>query len=167
MFLSISGQKRETTDTLPSVFSSETRAYSVLGVEVPLAFIAVLVVLLRLHCRGFLGNKVTADDVFIGLSMLISFGMSVLNVLSLLYGTGFHITNCTSGWIRITGEFGAASQALFGISMTMTKISVLIFYRRCFQERSPQLLCNLGLAFVFSWGIADVLMNPSFCLSPL
>lgn len=47
---------------LPNYVDPQTRASLVLGIEIPFASLAVLVVLLRLYCRAVLRKHWAADD---------------------------------------------------------------------------------------------------------
>ncbi|KAI1288879.1 hypothetical protein F5Y03DRAFT_378961 [Xylaria venustula] len=133
----------------PNTISSGYLAYSIAtGV---LFLLSAICVGLRLTYRFY--NKDTGwDDWTILIALITNLGMFICNVLiSLpsLGGAGYHIDTYTPQQLELWAKIGLGAEVLYNPTVSLAKISVLLFYKRIFPiDRGFVIFMGVVLFFI-------------------
>ncbi|MCJ1246815.1 hypothetical protein MMC30_004024 [Trapelia coarctata] len=123
-----------------------------------LGVLSTVAVFLRLVARWRSTASFSADDALIVVAWLMMLG-SVINTsyMYLVGGMGQDFTVLSSHSREVFFKAFYASQILYYLTMTPTKLSVLFLYRRIFTTRTFHLIALAVIAIVIAWCIGGLL----------
>ncbi|KZL68360.1 integral membrane protein [Colletotrichum tofieldiae] len=115
----------------PRYDNPETRGPASEIVAIILLFIATVILALRIHTRRRITNAFGWDDILIVLAFIPATGFVVLGVIATnSYGWGRHIWDLPAEMLAGSLQIGLASQILFDLATSFTKLSMLaLMYR--------------------------------------
>ena len=116
-----------------------------------LAVLGTIIVAVRLYARTFITRAPGIDDILIVIALAFGIGLSAVNVLGAeKYYTGYHVWDIpASGYVphRINAWLG---QLFFTLSLSFTKISVLLFYRRLSVSFTDKFLIAVWVGIIYN-----------------
>ncbi|KAF3910222.1 hypothetical protein ABW21_db0203180 [Orbilia brochopaga] len=137
-----------------------------LSITFALLGLATVFVMLRLYARYFVIHRVGVDDWVILVGLLAEWGLAVMNLFQVRYGTGNHINTVTIDEFLPTLRYWFAYQIIYPIVLLFIKLSILSFYRRISPQRWYRYSVNGVIAFVVAWTFTVVFAHVFECPSP-
>ncbi|ERF72506.1 hypothetical protein EPUS_09033 [Endocarpon pusillum Z07020] len=131
--------------------------------------ITVVVVLTALSLIGRLFSRrlqkvpLAASDYTIILGWLTACGMTIIIYIGVTLGLGKHIEVVPLEDMTKILKSTMASEILYSITISATKISILLFYREIFPGPRFAIATNIVAAFVIAWGVACILVAIFSC----
>ncbi|CAN8099005.1 unnamed protein product [Discula destructiva] len=129
------------------------RATELFIVFVVLFVISWILVLLRAYVRYFMIKKVSADDWWMLVSMIVFSGYTANNIIGVIEGgSGRHVTDLNTQQIYIGLKTWYIAEVLYGTLSATVRTSVALFLFRVSVERSHRwiILINLLVVWVIS-----------------
>ncbi|GKT52064.1 uncharacterized protein ColSpa_12245 [Colletotrichum spaethianum] len=115
----------------PRYDNPETRGPANEIVALSLLGIAAVLLAIRIHTRRRITNAFGWDDILIVLAFIPATGFVVLGVIATnLYGWGRHIWDMPASMFEGSLQIGLASQILFDLATSFTKLSMLVLVYR-------------------------------------
>ncbi|KAK3203493.1 hypothetical protein GRF29_112g1481867 [Pseudopithomyces chartarum] len=108
--------------------------------------ITIIVVLLRIYTRLFMVRATGIEDYFTVAATVFSIGLTICIGFQVHYGMGQHIWTVTNSVSMMKSFY--TSLILYNLSLSFTKISILLQYRRVFMTRKFSIVCRALLTFV-------------------
>ncbi|KAL9625387.1 MAG: hypothetical protein Q9160_000450 [Pyrenula sp. 1 TL-2023] len=118
-----------------------------------LSFFAVAA---RLASRRIQNAKLQASDSFVAGGLITAWIYSLITIEQNKIGTAKHFQLDPMGSIRKIQIMVYVLEMLYGISLTLTKLSILLLFRSLFPGRDMVIATNIIGAFVIIWCIAQV-----------
>ncbi|KAK6540232.1 hypothetical protein TWF694_009048 [Orbilia ellipsospora] len=112
-----------------------------------------IVVSLRLYVRAFILKSFKADDWLIIAATITAMAVSITCILSEPAGVGIHIWDLTPDRVTTVRIWSFATQLTFTWAVSLTKVSILLFYIRFCTTRSFKISIYATLIFVAAWTI--------------
>ena len=103
------------------------------------------------------------DDLFILIALFFTLVENTITTLLLRYGLGKHLISLTDQELITFGEIFFSTQFVFGTTITVTKISLLLFYHRIFPARRMTRLCIVGGVLIILWWLSSILLVALSC----
>ncbi|KAH7111885.1 hypothetical protein B0J11DRAFT_543192 [Dendryphion nanum] len=125
--------------------------------------IAAAVVLLRLGTRVIVNRKSGLDDLWITLAMVFSAALTVAVPVQTRNGVGMHISGVNPDMVCRLSRAAWVGLIVYGLSLTFTKISILVLYLRVFPSRRFRIGCFCLLTFIICYGIWVLLGSIFMC----
>ncbi|KAI0179891.1 hypothetical protein GGR52DRAFT_568658 [Hypoxylon sp. FL1284] len=110
------------------------------------AAVATLALVLRLYSRTFQRFDMLADDWLMIVALLFVYGTAVITVIGGSHGAGRHIWALTPQNVSDTFKLLYSYTFVYAGSVSFTKLSILLFYRRIFQRGTKWFHIRLGIA---------------------
>ncbi|KMU75636.1 hypothetical protein CISG_04810 [Coccidioides immitis RMSCC 3703] len=126
------------------------RGYDTMIIQIVLIIIALLLVANRFHVRFY----------------LFSLAMNAVNITAIHYGYGKHASEVPKHDMLIALKLFYTLQIFYKCTIGLTKISIVLLYRRIFQTRKFrfQLICNYVLVLVALYAIASIIVTIFECM---
>ncbi|EFW19687.1 hypothetical protein D8B26_007883 [Coccidioides posadasii str. Silveira] len=142
------------------------RGYDTMIIQIVLIIIALLLVANRFHVRFYVGRSLAPDDYAILASMLFSLAMNAVNITAIHYGYGKHASEVPKHDMLIALKLFYTLQIFYKCTIGLTKISIVLLYRRIFQTRKFrfQLICNYVLVLVALYAIVSIIVTIFECI---
>ncbi|KAI8945137.1 hypothetical protein F4801DRAFT_569430 [Xylaria longipes] len=128
---------------------------------------ATIALVLRVWARNFQRFGMMADDYLMVVALIFTYGTLVITILGAKAGAGRHV------WALHPQEVSQVFKLLYSYtfiyagSVSFTKLSILLFYRRLFERGSKWFHIRLGFAAFFTtgyllsiWSVAAALCQP-------
>ncbi|KAF2659451.1 hypothetical protein K491DRAFT_564001, partial [Lophiostoma macrostomum CBS 122681] len=131
---------------------STTAGTRVNALVLTFTLISGVVVFLRLFTRTAVLRHIGLEDVCITLAMAFSVGLTVAIAVQVRNGMGRHFNELTATEKLTSGQAFWASVWLYNLSLTLTKISILIQYLQIFPTRRFRIICTVALGVVVVYG---------------
>ncbi|KAI9867710.1 MAG: hypothetical protein M1813_008510 [Trichoglossum hirsutum] len=131
----------------------DSHGASAVAVSISFATIAAFTVAVRLVTRWRIVNNLGADDLVISASMLVSIAMSYLICDQVRHGLGRHSWSLTEQEYKAWLKRLWINIPLYNLTLTLTKISILLQYLRVFPGRPIRRACYILFAIVIVTGI--------------
>ncbi|PVH97383.1 hypothetical protein DM02DRAFT_685119 [Periconia macrospinosa] len=135
----------------------------VIAVVTCLLSLATTVVVARIYTRCVLVKAAGSDDWGALISWIFTFGLAIDMGLATRHGFGYHTAALKIETLIEYLKYFFALIILYNLALTSIKISFLLQYRRVFSRTKMQILCNVGIAIVGSWGLFQILLTIFFC----
>ncbi|MCJ1404062.1 hypothetical protein MMC11_007287 [Xylographa trunciseda] len=135
--------------------SSDNNSYRTaiaVGFAIPIACIAVF---LRLLARRVQKLSLGADDYVILVGAVFTIGNAVVFIFSNKYGNGRHINTLSPDELINYWKTNYAGYQIYGVALTLIKISILLFYRRIFATKQFRRWTNIVGFFVIAWFLVN------------
>ncbi|KAL9117370.1 MAG: hypothetical protein Q9187_006091, partial [Circinaria calcarea] len=130
------------------------------GFAIPITVIAVV---LRLLARKVQKLYLGADDYVIIVGAIFAIGNAVLFLFSNKYGNGRHLDTLTPVELVNYWKVNYAGYQIYGVAVTLIKMSILLFYRRVFATPQFRLRTNIVGAMVIMWLIVNNFLSAFQC----
>ncbi|KAI9890025.1 MAG: hypothetical protein M1814_004541 [Vezdaea aestivalis] len=128
-------------------------APQLLGAIVALVSCATVATALRFWARHISGAKLQADDWTIAISTFCIWGLAAIGVVSVRDGLGKHAVRVGIPGVLKFLKSEYIFEQVYTVGVSMTKISILLFYLRLFRgKRFKRCVYAIGL-FVVLWAI--------------
>ncbi|KAF2463476.1 uncharacterized protein BDR25DRAFT_245562 [Lindgomyces ingoldianus] len=125
----------------------------VIAVTEAFTVVAGAVVFLRLFTRVAVLRNAGFEDVCITVAMACSIGLTVTIAEQVRNGMGMHITTLTPTMIIDSQKAFWASIWIYNLSLTFTKLSILVQFLRIFPTRRFRFICFILAGFIGTFGI--------------
>ncbi|KNG91184.1 hypothetical protein ANOM_000531 [Aspergillus nomiae NRRL 13137] len=148
--------------TSPEYWSRLLIALSIVG-----AVVATLFYLLRLyrHCLGI--GKLDAGDVFLGLGLVLSYGITITTIVAALEGVGIDLSTLPRRTARRVIMMFWIAQEFWPACHVFIKLSIIVLLRKLLGSVKRILPLTLFLAvFIIAWGLAALVANTFQCWPP-
>lgn len=138
--------------------ANDEKSRALIAVTISFTFMSTVAVCMRLISRKLSSLRFWWDDGFIAFGLFLLYGNFALNILDIHYTTGIHEHSSSSDLIdvsKVLNKLFYAEEALYAVSITVIKTSVLLFYYRIFGVRPDVRKAIYALeALVTAWGVA-------------
>ncbi|KAK0622058.1 hypothetical protein B0T17DRAFT_535747 [Bombardia bombarda] len=150
----------------PNYTNPTTRGPGVIIVELFTLAIAIVCLVLRLYVRMRIIGKSGLDDWIMVASMFFAIGVSICVILATkFYGWDRHIWDLTLPQMIQGRQISIAIQALFLLSSSLAKVSILVSYLRIAPRDSKfRRLTNLSIILVVLGCVAHFIVLWAQCL---
>ncbi|KAL8665200.1 MAG: hypothetical protein Q9202_002422 [Teloschistes flavicans] len=136
------------------------RVYIAVGFAIGITCVAIV---LRLLARRVQKVKLGADDFVIMIGAIFTIGNAIVYIFSAYNGAGRHYgaipINQLNGYWKST----YAGYQMYGVAITLIKISILLFYRRIFTNSQFRRRTEIVGALVIAWLFFNNLMAAFQC----
>ncbi|KAI9045551.1 uncharacterized protein KD926_007967 [Aspergillus affinis] len=136
----------------------------VLGIAIAFFSVAVVVVALRLFTRLYFIHTPGWDDLFIVLSLIADIFFFAFLVVEVHYGLGREAATLDPERIRSQTKALYITIILYNSSLNLTKISMILLYKRLFPTHRYQIILHITLACVVISGLWMVFSAIFFCV---
>ncbi|KAK1764388.1 hypothetical protein QBC33DRAFT_594971 [Phialemonium atrogriseum] len=126
--------------------------------------IALLFVVLRLYTRGRLLHVLSATDWCIILSLLFAGGVTASSIEQAIRGSGTHLWQLDPAQVPMITRASWYGILFYSLALTMTKISILLLYRRIFTYSWAKLASQIVLFIVIIIGLWTVATICTACV---
>ncbi|KAF2209741.1 hypothetical protein CERZMDRAFT_113741 [Cercospora zeae-maydis SCOH1-5] len=136
---------------------------AVAGVAIAVTALACIFVAMRLYARLCLARSAGLDDLCIVFSMVFSIATMATMIIQVETGTGRHakeiephelVRNLKAFWVSIW---------VYNISLTLSKVSILIQYLRIFPQKWFRVSTWILMALIIAYGVYTVLTGILLC----
>ncbi|KAL7619869.1 hypothetical protein AAE478_010415 [Parahypoxylon ruwenzoriense] len=131
------------------------------------ASIATVALCLRLWARNFQRFDMMADDWLMLIALIFVYGTAAITILGGAHGAGKHIWAVSIDDVSMSFKLLYAYTYVYAGSVSFTKLSILLFYRRLFQRGTKWFHIRLAVALflctgypITIWGIMAFVCNP-------
>ncbi|KAF7590280.1 hypothetical protein BBP40_003017 [Aspergillus hancockii] len=146
----------------PRYWSQLLIALSIAG-----AVLATLFYCLRLYSHYLSTRELDAGDIFLGLGLVLSYGMTITTIIAAFEGVGFDISTLPPKAARHVTMMFWITQKFWPPSQVCVKVSIIILLRRLFGTvKKIRLLTIFLLVFTVAWGTAALFANIFQCWPP-
>ncbi|KAG9254010.1 uncharacterized protein F5Z01DRAFT_655719 [Emericellopsis atlantica] len=139
---------------------TENQTMSILVTVITIMALGILSVILRLVARLKSGNSLAVDDYTIVLALIFAIGTAVLCFTSIQEGGGKHLWIITFEEFTRLWQMAYAFVLIYATCVTLTKASILLFYRRLF---GINLAWKINMALVLGYWVAIIIAWLSGC----
>ncbi|KAI8625679.1 hypothetical protein F5Y19DRAFT_240979 [Xylariaceae sp. FL1651] len=129
---------------------------------------ATLALILRIWARNFQRFGMMADDYVMIVALIFTYGTLVITILGAKAGAGTHIWALHPSDVANIFRLLYSYTYIYAGSVSFTKISILLFYRRLFERGTKWFHIRLAFAAFFSvgyllsiWSVAAGLCRPT------
>ncbi|KAK3903666.1 hypothetical protein C8A05DRAFT_32607 [Staphylotrichum tortipilum] len=142
----------------------ESRADEIIAILSIASVLSTLVVAMRTYSRAVILRSFGPDDAIIIPAQILTLASALAIGLETKYGLGRHIWMMPAeDYIPYMKSF-YASIAVYNVAVCLTKISILLQYRRIFSNTKLHKTIVVGLAFLICWGITLSFLLPLVCV---
>ncbi|OCL10124.1 hypothetical protein AOQ84DRAFT_289897, partial [Glonium stellatum] len=131
---------------------AHSSGHQVVAITVSFTTIAGIILLLRLFTRFALIRNAGSEDFCIAFAMLCSIALTVTICEQVKYGMGKHIYTLSEETLLNSQKPFWASVWIYNLSLTFTKVSILLQYLRIFTIKQFSVSCWALLGFVAVYG---------------
>ncbi|KAI1398983.1 hypothetical protein F4819DRAFT_466757 [Hypoxylon fuscum] len=131
------------------------------------AVIATISLVLRLYARTFQRFDMLADDWLMLIALIFVYGTCAITILGGMYGAGKHVWAVTPQDLSMVFKLLYSYTYVYAGSVSFTKLSILLFYRRIFQRGTKWFHIRLAIAFFLCvsypltiWGVMAFVCKP-------
>jgi hypothetical protein len=158
-------------DFLPKVppeviaaMAKENRSPQVIGIAAAFTALGFVCVLLRFFARIKLVGIVGMEDYFIAISMTFSIFTSSCLIQGARYGNGRHLINVPMENGTLVLKYLFFSIIAYHVSLTATKLSILLQYRRIFTLKSSRMPIYIAMGICTACGVTAVVTAIFTCI---
>ncbi|KAE8154456.1 hypothetical protein BDV25DRAFT_135890 [Aspergillus avenaceus] len=146
----------------PDYWSRLLLALSIAG-----AVLATVFYILRLYSHSLSSNRLDAGDAFLGLGLLLSYGITITTVIAAVDGVGVDISHLPPKTARRVTLLFWITQKFWPPTQVCVKVSIIILLRRLLGtvEKVRSLTVSL-LVFTVVWGLTALFSNIFQCWPP-
>ncbi|KAK3994350.1 hypothetical protein QBC44DRAFT_43697 [Cladorrhinum sp. PSN332] len=142
----------------------ESRVGEIIAILSVASILSTLVVSLRCYSRAVILRSFGLDDALIVPAQILTLASALAIGLEAKYGLGRHI------WMMPDEDYIPylkcfySSIILYNVAVCMTKISILLQYKRIFPNPILRKIIKFGLGFLILWGITLCFLLPLVCI---
>lgn len=149
---------------LPNYVNPHTRRGLLLAIDIPCLVIMTFFVASRLSSKISKKITISIDDWVMLLAWVLAVSATVVDLVSIHYGTGVHLWDMKSVWVPMAGKLALATQALFAPCVGLTKMSIRMTYLRLFPSQANRRFCYCLIVCLTLWTIAFSLVMIFQCI---
>ncbi|ROV88966.1 hypothetical protein VMCG_10148 [Cytospora schulzeri] len=140
----------------PNVDLAQNQAGSLIASVAIMTIIGMSAVVMRVIARLKCGAGIAEDDYFIFIALLFAVGTAACCLACVYYGGGKHLWSTTTEEFIKVFQITYAFVLIFATAVTMTKVSILLYYRRLFGATWSHNVCmflvvGYEIAVVMAW----------------
>ncbi|KAI2616873.1 hypothetical protein GGR54DRAFT_631611 [Hypoxylon sp. NC1633] len=118
------------------------------------AAFATIALILRIYARNLQRFDMMADDWLMVVALIMVYGTCAINIIGGAHGAGKHIWAVTMADLTTIFQLLYSYTFVYAGSVSFTKLSILLFYRRLFKRGTKWFHIRLGFAMFLSVGYA-------------
>ncbi|PWY79319.1 hypothetical protein BO70DRAFT_260603, partial [Aspergillus heteromorphus CBS 117.55] len=131
------------------------------------SIVMTLFFLLRLYSRRLTARKMDIDDIFMGLGLLFSYGVTICTAMAGYNGVSYDIWSLSPSTRQRATLLFWISQKLWPLSQVFVKLSIIILFRKLLGSvRHWRNITTALIALTIGWGIAAMAGNVLQCWPP-
>ncbi|OCL09666.1 hypothetical protein AOQ84DRAFT_388014 [Glonium stellatum] len=135
---------------LPNYVNPHTRRGLLLAIDIPCLVIMTFFVASRLSSKISKKITISIDDWVMLLAWVLAVSATVVDLVSIHYGTGVHLWDMKSVWVPMAGKLALATQALFAPCVGLTKMSIRMTYLRLFPSQANRRFYEGAVLYVIN-----------------
>ncbi|CAF3501602.1 unnamed protein product [Fusarium graminearum] len=139
---------------------TEDQDGEILRPVIALMTLGIIAVAIRLVARCKSGTGIAIDDCLIFLALIFALGTAALCITSIPFGGGKHLWVVTFSEFTVLWKLAYSFVLIYATTVTLTKASILLFYRRVFGINLAHRIC-MGL--VLGYWVAITIAWVSGC----
>ncbi|OQE81609.1 hypothetical protein PENNAL_c0040G02285 [Penicillium nalgiovense] len=140
---------------------AENQQTQMLGAVITLMVVGTLAVLLRVYTRAKTSQtNFGLDDFLIFAALWFAYGTGICVIISIKYKNGWHQQALTDSEFVSLWKLLFAHVFIYSTTVTLTKSSIIMFYRRIFNLRWP---LYFSMAIIISYFVAVVVTVAAAC----
>ncbi|KAK1761560.1 hypothetical protein QBC47DRAFT_31345 [Echria macrotheca] len=144
--------------------SGQSRTGEIVAILSVACTISTCAVLLRCYCRHVILKSFGWDDAIMVPAQILTIACAVAIGLETKWGLGRHVwTMLPEHFVPFMKAF-YSSIVVYNVAMSLTKISIVLQYRRLFPHTTMQRITLCLLCFLSAWGVTLSIMLPLACL---
>ncbi|KAF2146907.1 uncharacterized protein K452DRAFT_283107 [Aplosporella prunicola CBS 121167] len=143
--------------------SHASRAGAILAGNIVPQIAATIVVIARFVSKGYLRRSWGADDSVLALAWLSSLTLTICSCVQTKYGAGMHDADVPDWAMKPSFQLRYGTVLLYSLVVSLTKISVCLFYLRVFANRTSRYLSIACIVFVCLYTIPIECLNIFQC----
>ncbi|KAL8637267.1 MAG: hypothetical protein Q9228_005448, partial [Teloschistes exilis] len=124
---------------------------AIVGVMMALSTVAVI---LRLIARRISAAPYGADDFLIVVALILTYGLNINEIIAVHYGFGRHQLMLSLDHIKKFLLNDWTIQIIFASSITITRLSLLVFYHRLFPVKRFSIIALITGCILIAWWIS-------------
>ncbi|KAF2737808.1 hypothetical protein EJ04DRAFT_590519 [Polyplosphaeria fusca] len=144
--------------------AKEDRGPTMLAISYLFTTLALISVVLRFITRIAIVRHIGIEDVFMGVAMVLSIGMAASQVTQVHWGAGKHIVFLEPDQMRNVLIYAFVAILTYCASLTFTKLSILLQYRRIFTYKEMRMTIYIIFGICVALGIESVLTGIFTCV---
>ncbi|KAI4727038.1 hypothetical protein E4T49_05163 [Aureobasidium sp. EXF-10728] len=125
--------------------------------------IAFVVLSLRMFTRGLIVRNIGAEDFVILAAFALSVALTALICIEVQHGQGRHYSSVSPEELKQLNKAFWASVPVYQASLSLTKISILLQYRRVFVGSDIQRIIAGSICVIIVYGLWSVLSTAFMC----
>ncbi|PGH18990.1 hypothetical protein AJ79_00023 [Helicocarpus griseus UAMH5409] len=149
-----------------SAAALESRGPQARAIIIAFTVLGFCAVALRFTSRFAILKRYGIEDLLIGISIFTSLGTSICQLEQVRYGSGKHVKFVTAEENTMSLKYLFASIILYNLSLTFTKLAILLLYRRIFALSTTHTVSIGLIIFVAAYG-AETLFTGMFTCIPV
>lgn len=126
--------------------------------------IASVFVIARIISKAWIRRKWGADDSILCVAWALSLVLTALSCIQTDYGAGIHIEELPGSTIKINAKIDYASFLLYNLALSLTKISICLFYLDIFADPLNRILTKIAFVYIVLYTIPLVLVSAFQCI---
>ncbi|KAK0660679.1 hypothetical protein DIS24_g3123 [Lasiodiplodia hormozganensis] len=133
-----------------------------------LTSLSTAIVSLRLYCNVHLLKRAGLSDVFMGIAMIMTWAIAVINYFQVKYGSGKHYYNLSSSTHALEGTLKSwySFQIAYLVDLLFVKLSILCFYCAICDQKWFRTVIYSMMGIVGGFTIAMTFVNAFECPNP-
>ncbi|KAL8944881.1 MAG: hypothetical protein Q9216_000171 [Gyalolechia sp. 2 TL-2023] len=114
----------------------EDRGSEVVGAVITVAILATVAVTLRFMSRKHMKVAISWDDYLMIPALVLALGLCFIDGYGVRFGTGRHLLAVGLQNVQVFLKLEYAFQIIYAFTLTLVRLSILMFYRRLFPKES-------------------------------
>ncbi|KAJ2986755.1 hypothetical protein NUW58_g4878 [Xylaria curta] len=154
-------------DAPPGINLLAKQETAIIAVALVSTAFATIALLLRIWARNFQRFGMMADDYLMVVALIFTYGTLVITILGAKAGAGRHVWSLAPQQVADVFRLLYSYTFIYAGSVSFTKLSILLFYRRLFERGSTWFHIRLAFAAFFCigyllsiWAVAGALCQP-------
>ncbi|EKG22483.1 hypothetical protein MPH_00218 [Macrophomina phaseolina MS6] len=136
----------------PAVATENRTGAIFAGNFIPQIFASAFVIA-RIISKACIRRKWGADDTVLCIAWAASLVLTALSCVQTDYGAGIHIDELPDSAIETNSKLDYASLLFYTLSLSLTKISICLFYLDIFADPLNRLLTKIAFAFIILYTV--------------
>ncbi|KAF1956824.1 hypothetical protein CC80DRAFT_445548 [Byssothecium circinans] len=149
-----------------AILKSEDKRPATLAIVITFTLLAFVTICLRYFARWKVTRSPGPEDYLIGAAMAFSIAMGACQIVEVYYGMGRHMMFLELWQVVGVLKFLYWSIFTYCTALTLIKISILMQYRRIFENRPMRIAVYATMAFVIANGIEADTTGLFTCIPP-
>ncbi|KAF4534982.1 Integral membrane protein [Lasiodiplodia theobromae] len=147
----------------PAVATENRTGAIFAGNFIPQIFASAFIIA-RIISKAWIRRKWGADDSILCVAWVLSLALTALSCIQTHYGAGIHIDQLPGSIIKINAKIDYASFLLYNLALSLTKISICLFYLDIFADPLNRLLAKIAFVYIVLYTIPLVLVSAFQCI---